>query len=115
MSIDEILQKHNLQAKEIEPNVLEILNPDTEVNVDKLRDDLSEYIAITSATGRYVKNKETGISEQIVKIYYLILDYSYKNAISVYFKKAKERFDQASIDSYNNRPDQASFWYELFS
>lgn len=94
---NDIFERYGIHATKINDAVFKVTNSNAEVNLGKLKNDIEEFIAITSPLLRYEKDASTGISTMIAHIYYIITDYSKKELIPIYFNKAKEEFGSVSI------------------
>lgn len=107
MHIIDILKKHNIQVEQVEESVFKVINSEQRVNIDNLKRDLKEFIAIISSSTEYKKDTDSDIYSMITSIYYLITDYNNKKMLIKYFGMAKQEHKNASIESYRERPELA--------
>lgn len=99
-----IQNQFGLKIQEMEPSVYEVLNPDKEINIDKLKQTLEECILITS--------DQINIDDEhslIAHVYYIMVDYNRDDLKYKYHKQANLKYKDAVIDSYSKSKEESSY------
>lgn len=92
----------------VEPNVYEVTDKKSFINVDSLKQELKKCILITSLARKREKNPETGRNTILAKVYFIITDYDAEASMNSYHMKALRTIDDESVvDSYFERPEMA--------
>lgn len=99
-----IQNQFGLQVEEIESSVYKVLNPEKEVNIDKLQWALEECMLVTSDQIR-TKKLENGMYTSIRNVYIIITKYN-KDLVWKYDEIYEKKYGTTLISDYKYKPDK---------